>query len=78
MKTAREWFQCLRPDLRDRAIKATKLRKFGSALGNRHKSFSDSLMYSFSWLKEAEYGFWEKIYQEALDIEEGRKPDIKP
>lgn len=72
MKTAREWFQCLRPDLRDRAIKATKSK---TELKRKYDKFSRAVLYSFGWARDPD--LWEKIYEEALDIEEGRKPDIK-
>ncbi len=89
MKTAREWFEKLRPDLRDRAIEATKKYPavHGAKLSTKYPSMSEALWYSFKFIEESvavdgdywsSYKFWEKIYHEALDIEEGRKPDIKP
>lgn len=75
MKTAREWFEKLRPDLRDRAISYT-VRAGCSEVSS---SFSYALRGAFLWSETVEgYGFWNEIYEEALDIEEGRKPDIKP
>lgn len=82
MKTAREWFEKLRPDLRDRAIKATKKQFAEGRLNREYHLFSDSLFYSFVWSEEEGYpeyeSIWCKIYWDAVDIEEGRKPDIKP
>lgn len=77
MKTAREWFQCLRPDLRDRAIKNT-ITDGNGLLGKKYVSFSETLGDAFMWDESPEgYEFWSKINLEAQDIEEGRKPDIK-
>ncbi len=89
MKTARKWFEKLRPDLRDRAIEATKKYPAvpGASLNTKYPSMSEALWNSFSFLKESlpldgyclsTYIFWQNIYQEAIDIEQGRKPDIKP
>lgn len=84
MKTAREWFQCLRPDLRDRAIKATTEKPLqGAGINIKYRKLSDALLWSFEFCSEGGKGvdknhdFWTKIRLEALDIEEGRKPDIK-
>jgi len=76
-KTAREWFQCLRPDLRDRAIKATQIYGFCGTLESKYKLFSSALTWSFDWEKAGGIDFWGDIYDEADDIESGRKPDIK-
>ena len=70
-KTAREWFQCLRPDLRDRAIKATSK----SELNRKYSKFSNAILYSFGLAVNPE--IWESIYLQAQAIEQGRKPDVK-
>lgn len=77
MKTARQWFQCLRPDLREKAIKYTKTQNYKPR--GKFSLFSKALIWSFFWNKTPEGdNFWSKIYWEARDIERGFKPDIKP
>ncbi len=75
MKTAREWFEKLRPDLRDRAIRNGKEYPW-YGLDFLYDRFSLAILYCFYWRYDQD--FWEEIYWEARDIEEGRKPDIKP
>ncbi len=87
MKTAREWFEKLRPDLRYRAIKASKNHPAVPLcnLNTRYYSMSDALYFSFNWSREISelstnysHDYWMNIYEEAIAIEQGRKPDIKP
>jgi len=78
MKDYKYWFGKLNPALRKKALKNMKLYGIEDNQSKKHSTFSNALFHCFVWESSPEgHNFWCGIWQEAYDIEQGLKPDVK-